>query len=154
MSVYFITARCLGLGKIGFAKNPWNRLLKMQVDSPVALSLERAFDGGLDHERELHRQFACDRVRGEWFNISPELGAFMATQPAYVHPMRGYSARDMSNLLGISISYASEILSGVRRPSRPLAINIFMKAGRKFGPVADLTDDDIATLARIEGIAA
>lgn len=55
---------------------------------------------------------------------------------------------------GISMAYASEILNGKRTPSRSLAISIFHKTGRKFGPVAGLSDDDIATLARIEGIAA
>lgn len=55
---------------------------------------------------------------------------------------------------GISVPYASQLLSGARVPSRSLAIAIFQKTGRKFGPVSDLTDDDIATLARIEGLAA
>jgi hypothetical protein len=55
---------------------------------------------------------------------------------------------------GISIPYASQILSGVRTPSRPLAISIFQRTGLKLGPIAQLSDDDIATLARIDGIAA
>ena len=54
----------------------------------------------------------------------------------------------------ISISYACEILKGTRTPSRVLAIRIFLKTGRKFGPVANLGDADIKALARIEAKAA
>lgn len=57
-------------------------------------------------------------------------------------------------MAGISKSYASEILSAARTPSRPLAITIFRRTGRKFGPIAGLSDEDIATLERIEGLAA
>lgn len=55
---------------------------------------------------------------------------------------------------GISIPYASQLLSGVRTPSRSLAISIFQRTGRKLGPIAQLSDDDIATLVRIDGLAA
>lgn len=55
---------------------------------------------------------------------------------------------------GISVPYASQLLSGARVPSRPLAISIFQRTGRKFGPIAQLSDEDIATLARIDGLAA
>lgn len=61
---------------------------------------------------------------------------------------------ELASAAGISRSYASEILNGIRAPSRVLAISIFNKTGCKFGPVVGLSDDDIATLARIEGIAA
>lgn len=51
---------------------------------------------------------------------------------------------------GISKSYASEIVNGIRRPSRPLAIQIFRKTGWKASPIAALTDADIDALERIE----
>jgi len=63
------------------------------------------------------------------------------------------SPTEMAKATGISVPYASQILSGQRVPSRRLAIAIFQTTGHKFGPVSALSDDDIATLARIEGTA-
>lgn len=51
---------------------------------------------------------------------------------------------------GISKSYASEIRSGVRKPSRPLAIHIFRKTGWRHSLIADLSDEQIAVLEQIE----
>ena len=51
---------------------------------------------------------------------------------------------------GISKSYASEIRSGARRPSRPLAIHIFRKTGWRHDILEGLTDDQLATLETIE----
>lgn len=58
--------------------------------------------------------------------------------------------------LNISKSHASEILSGARerKPSRALAIRIYRQTGWKHPVIADLDDDDIDLLARIEGLAA
>lgn len=61
---------------------------------------------------------------------------------------------DFADEAGISVSYASEIVRGKRTPSRSLAISIYRKTGRKFGPISALPDTDIDTLERIEGIAA
>lgn len=49
---------------------------------------------------------------------------------------------------GISVPYASQILSGVRTPSQALAISIFRRTGRKFGPIANMSDELIDELAR------
>ncbi len=61
---------------------------------------------------------------------------------------------DLAEMAGISRSYACEIVTGARRPSRSLAIHIFRKTGWKASPIAALSDDDIDALERIEGIAA
>lgn len=50
----------------------------------------------------------------------------------------------------ISKSYASEILSGVRQPSRSLAIHIYRKTGWRHALIADLTDEQIDLLETIE----
>ena len=60
----------------------------------------------------------------------------------------------LSKAASISVPYASQIISKQRAPSRPLAIIIFRETGHKFGPLAALSDADIETLARIEGLAA
>lgn len=56
--------------------------------------------------------------------------------------------------VGISVSYASEILKGTRTPSRKLALDIFEKLGVRFPPIEHLSDRDIRALARIERVAA
>ncbi len=55
---------------------------------------------------------------------------------------------DLAETLGISVAYASQLLSGVRIPSIPLAIRFFDKSGVKLGPLADADIDQIATLRK------
>ena len=55
---------------------------------------------------------------------------------------------------GISVPYASQILRGERTPSQQLAISIYRKTGRKFGPIAKATDEEIDVLERVQDRAA
>ncbi|UQS94868.1 Cro/CI repressor [Pseudanabaena phage Pam1] len=57
---------------------------------------------------------------------------------------------ELASKAGISKSYASEILKAKRRPSRPLAIHIFRSTGWRHPSIADLTDEQMATLEAIE----
>lgn len=59
---------------------------------------------------------------------------------------------ELADKAGISKSYASEILSGKRdrAPSRPLAIHIYRQTGWRHPLIADLTDDQIATLEAVD----
>jgi hypothetical protein len=50
---------------------------------------------------------------------------------------------------GISPSYAHEIVNG-RTPQRPLAIHIFRTTGWRHAILDGLSDEDIATLERID----
>lgn len=76
--VYFIEAEESGLIKIGRAANPIRRLAAMQTGSAEPLRLARTIrtDDDKHLERELHRRFAADRVRGEWFDPSDDLLKF------------------------------------------------------------------------------
>jgi hypothetical protein len=72
--VYYI--RCGGAGgliKIGKAVDPRKRLSQLQTGSGETLSLLAVEPGGLDVERQRHRQFRAYRVRGEWFRADPAL---------------------------------------------------------------------------------
>jgi transcriptional regulator with XRE-family HTH domain len=60
------------------------------------------------------------------------------------------SPTEFAAKVGISVSYASEVLTGTRQPSQKLAVKIYQATGRKLGPIAGLGDDDIAALERIE----
>ena len=57
---------------------------------------------------------------------------------------------ELADRAGISKSYASEIVNGIRRPSRPLAIHIFRRTGWRHDILVDLSDEQIATLEAIE----
>jgi len=60
------------------------------------------------------------------------------------------SIQGLRDATGISQSYASMILSGVRDPSRPLAIHIFRRTGWRTKPLDGLTDEQIATLEAVD----
>lgn len=84
MSVYFVTARDVDLVKIGYAFNPLARYRHLRTSSPIELRLEGAIPGGFDKERELHKRYAKERMRGEWFRITPAIEAEIeaSTKPA------------------------------------------------------------------------
>lgn len=60
----------------------------------------------------------------------------------------------LSNATGISVPYASQILSDDpnqrRTPGRSLAIHIFRKTGWRHESIADLTDEQMNLLEQIE----
>jgi hypothetical protein len=57
---------------------------------------------------------------------------------------------DLHKAAGISVPYASQILTGARAPSRPLAIHIWRKTGWRHESIADLSDEHITMLEQIE----
>lgn len=75
--IYFITARSVGMVKIGHAKNPQTRAVAIRCHSPVAIELERVGVGGREEERELHKRFSHLRERGEWFRLDQSLERLM-----------------------------------------------------------------------------
>lgn len=70
---YFVGAQQVGLVKIGYAKDVEMRVNHLQVNTPVEVRLLATAEGGLWREREYHIRFAADRVRGEWFKLTPEI---------------------------------------------------------------------------------
>lgn len=56
----------------------------------------------------------------------------------------------LANAAGISVPYASQILSAKRRPARSLAIHIFRKTGWRHPLIADLDEDQLVMLEQIE----
>jgi transcriptional regulator with XRE-family HTH domain len=59
----------------------------------------------------------------------------------------------LAKAAGISVPYASQILSGVKTPTQATAIRIFRATGRKFGPIARATPEEIEVLERFQGAA-
>lgn len=77
--IYLIQAGVGGPLKIGCAAEPRKRLSDLQTGSPEPLTLVLAILGGLREERELHERFAASHRRGEWFNPTKEVLAFIAS---------------------------------------------------------------------------
>lgn len=76
--VYFIVCAETRYCKIGFtAKDPQKRLKSLQTGSPGELALILMQPGTHETERALHERFASSNVRGEWFEVTDELRAYM-----------------------------------------------------------------------------
>lgn len=75
--------------KIGFSRNPVARFasLRSMSSSPVSFIWMAAADETL--ERDLHRRFAQYRIKGEWFDVGPEIREFLADRPIWDgwHPL-------------------------------------------------------------------
>jgi transcriptional regulator with XRE-family HTH domain len=52
----------------------------------------------------------------------------------------------LAEAIGVSLPYASQILSGKRPPQVPMAIRIFRATGHKLGPITAASDEEIANL--------
>lgn len=75
--IYFV--ECGDLVKIGTTNNDVHtRLSNMQTGNPAPMVLLGQMRGGVSVEAELHRRFRALHVRGEWFQHSGDLRAFIA----------------------------------------------------------------------------
>lgn len=71
--IYFIKAEETPYIKIGYTQDVHKRIVKMQADCPVKLTVIKTVEGDKDYEDELHRKFAAFHYRGEWFKMSESL---------------------------------------------------------------------------------
>lgn len=60
------------------------------------------------------------------------------------------SPTELSKATGISVPYASQILTTDRVPSRPLAIHIFRQTGWRHPRISELSEEQLEMLERIE----
>jgi hypothetical protein len=75
MRTYFIQAGS-GPVKIGISGDVTRRMGLLSTATHELLCLLGSIDG--DHEVSLHRRFATDRIRGEWFRPTKALLAFVS----------------------------------------------------------------------------
>lgn len=76
--VYFIVCADTWRCKIGFTKKEVEkRLANLQTGSPGQLVVAIKQPGTPETERRLHEKFAHCHVRGEWFELTDELRAYM-----------------------------------------------------------------------------
>ncbi len=76
--IYFIQAGLGGPIKIGMAGDIAVRLETLQIAHHEVLTLLGVMPGYRPTEREVHRRFAVDHIRGEWYAPSNALLVFIA----------------------------------------------------------------------------
>lgn len=75
-SVYFIS-NGMGHVKIGVATDVESRFYGLQVANATELELIAVIPGGYGLEGRIHRLFAQWRIRGEWFDLVPEIKDYL-----------------------------------------------------------------------------
>lgn len=81
MSVYFVTCREANAVKIGSSGDPRLRLKEIQWGCPLEVTLEAILPGAAEDEHAFHARFADDRIRLEWFSLTPMIEAIIAANP-------------------------------------------------------------------------
>lgn len=66
--------------KIGVSHHPHSRLDDLQVGNPYDLTVLKTVDVSHKAETYLHKKFSHLHHRGEWFNLTAELRAYIATE--------------------------------------------------------------------------
>lgn len=94
--IYYVRCTETNVVKIGFAKDPLVRLVKIRSDAPTEVELIAVEEGDKGREAELHQRFGHLRKRGEWFHYNSELAAHVAT----LTPMAGPAQRKRKPLQG------------------------------------------------------
>lgn len=98
--IYFIRAGDRPYVKIGVcAGNPAVRMAGLQVGSVEQLVLLGTVEGGPADEREWHSRFDYLRVRGEWFEFTPELQQAVGIALGHHEPSAEYLARQGARAL-------------------------------------------------------
>ena len=81
--IYFLLSEKLDAVKIGFTRNNDMkvRLRDCQTWSPHEYDVLKVVEGTMLEERQLHRRFAKDKIRGEWFKYSEALKDYIFLLP-------------------------------------------------------------------------
>jgi hypothetical protein len=77
-AIYFVANQ--GFIKIGWTVNWPSRISNLQVSSPTPIEVLLILGRPKVYERTMHHQFKKYRVRGEWFQDSPEIREFIESR--------------------------------------------------------------------------
>ena len=116
---YLIKSDSKNLYKIGKAKNPAKRLLKLQTGNPDVLTLFSKCIGGFSLEKYLQNKYKYHNVKGEWFNLSRE--DIVEIEGLF----REINSIEFIKLLNLEINTDAEILQWLK------------KIKKKFGPIME-----------------
>jgi hypothetical protein len=71
--IYFIQGKLTKRIKIGFSKNPEQRIKQLQTSAAEEYETLLVLPGNYENETFFHKYFAEYRVKNEWFEPSPRL---------------------------------------------------------------------------------
>lgn len=91
--VYLIDCPEVNATKVGFSKNPRDRLSHVQVHCPLRLVLRSFYPADDRHELALHSALSEWKVRGEWFETGAVDRLF-----ADLDSIKGERERDISTM--------------------------------------------------------
>lgn len=74
--IYFLLAPGTQRIKVGFSKNPTQRIRLLRTMSSEPLVTLVILRGSRQHELMLHAHFKRDRAHGEWFSATDQILAF------------------------------------------------------------------------------
>jgi hypothetical protein len=76
--IYFIETQ--GMVKIGYSNDPRRRFHNLSIGCPTKCSLVAVIEGSMSEEKDIHEMFKANRIRGEWFEFTPEINTFIAAR--------------------------------------------------------------------------
>lgn len=82
-----------GAVKIGFARNPQQRLASLRCGSQEDLRILGVLPGDRSVEAYLHQRFSAERIRGEWFKREGAVAQFVADLQPYPDRTRASRTR-------------------------------------------------------------
>ena len=105
--IYFIQDSKKNI-KIGFSKNPQQRILSFHTHSIEKFTLIKSVHGTVRDEKEIHKNFAHLKISGEWFIGSEELVLFIhqytgSEDPIVCEEESGPQSYDILHSIGVDI---------------------------------------------------
>lgn len=91
--IYFVGQQPDGPVKVGYSKNPFDRMASLQTGNPRPLALIWVVEGDLGTERMIHEALAEHRLGGEWFRRVPAVFDFIAGMEAFRELEREFAAK-------------------------------------------------------------
>ncbi len=85
--IYLIVCKTTYTCKIGYSKTPVPRLSQLQCGNSLNLNLVAIVKGDKNVEKQLHKQFKANRIRGEWFYLTEEIISFFNVDRNLLKPI-------------------------------------------------------------------
>lgn len=136
---YFIRCTATGLIKIGHTTGSVeSRFAALQTGSASELVLVGTVPGGREVEQELHRRFAADRVRGEWFRMGRDMYLYACRNlsPSWKVAGSGKDLVEMLESLGFTVGQFLDLIESGDLPWPPWEPGAYGLAEEEFAKLA------------------
>lgn len=121
--IYFATAGDLDHVKIGFTTDLYSRVSTLSTGNREKMHIQESFYSYAEAEKVLHRHFAKDRLRGEWFNLTDDIEELWDDIMDYQgnHWMRadGSLVTDEFSDVFIPLDHLQKMLDHINKPWPP-----------------------------------